>query len=105
IDLRHALARGQLSLAFQPQIALGTGRFVGAEALVRWQHPEFGAISPVEFIPLAERTGYITDLGHWVMLEACRVAADKPWLGKIAVNVSAAQFLMSDMAKTVRDVL
>lgn len=105
IDLRNALARGQLSLAFQPQVTLRSGRFVGAEALVRWRHPEFGMISPVEFIPLAERTGYITDLGHWVLLESCRAAAANPWLGKVAVNASATQFQMSDMAKTVRDVL
>jgi predicted signal transduction protein with EAL and GGDEF domain len=105
IDLRNALARGQLSLAFQPQIRLQCGQFVGAEALLRWQHPEFGPISPVDFIPLAERTGYIADLGHWVLLESCRAAARNPWLGKVAVNVSATQFVMSDMAKTVRDVL
>jgi EAL domain-containing protein (putative c-di-GMP-specific phosphodiesterase class I)/CHASE2 domain-containing sensor protein len=105
IDLRHALARGQLTIAFQPQIGLRNGRFAGAEALLRWRHPEFGMISPVEFIPLAERTGYINDLGHWVLLESCRTAAANPWLGKVAVNVSGTQFQMSDMARTVRDVL
>ncbi len=95
-DLHLALERGELRLNFQPIVDARSGRHVGAEALLRWHHPEKGLISPLVFIPLAETTGRIIAIGEWVMREACRQFAD--WQdsgltpGFIAVNVSRVQF-------------
>ena len=93
-DLRHALARGELAVHYQPKIANLTGRITGFEALARWHHPA-GEIEPSEFIPVAEATGSILELGEWVLNEACLQAARWHRGGRdltIAVNVSAAQF-------------
>jgi diguanylate cyclase (GGDEF)-like protein/PAS domain S-box-containing protein len=94
-DLRHALHTGGLALALQPQVTLADGKLCGMEALVRWTHPQRGAISPVQFIPVAEDCGLIVPLGEWMLREACRLRAG--WgaaLGEapVAVNVSALQF-------------
>jgi diguanylate cyclase (GGDEF)-like protein/PAS domain S-box-containing protein len=108
-DLRRALGRGELVVHYQPQIELGSGRLIGAEALVRWRHPEQGLIAPDRFIHLAEDTGLIIELGELVLRAACRQAMD--WLAsgvpieRIAVNVSAQQVQRSDFVGTVRDVL
>jgi diguanylate cyclase (GGDEF)-like protein/PAS domain S-box-containing protein len=109
-DLRLALERGELELHYQPTIDLENGRVVGFEALVRWQHPTRGLISPLDFIPIAEGTGLIVPLGRWVMAEACRQAmawsaagADRPI--KMAVNVSVRQFDRSDLPSVVGEVL
>jgi diguanylate cyclase (GGDEF)-like protein len=109
-DLRLALERGELELHYQPTIDLEDGRVVGFEALVRWQHPTRGLISPLDFIPIAEGTGLIVPLGRWVMAEACRQAmawsaagADRPI--KMAVNVSVRQFDRSDLPSVVGEVL
>ena len=101
--LRQAASRGELHLVYQPQRALGTGRMVGAEALLRWQHPTWGAVSPGEFIPLAEQTGAIVDIGLWVVEQVALKlrawqAAGLP-VGCVAVNVSAIQFAQPDLVE------
>ncbi|MCC7167202.1 MAG: EAL domain-containing protein [Rhodospirillales bacterium] len=94
--LRGALARNELSLSYQPLVAIENGRIVGAEALLRWTHPKLGSVSPVEFIPLAEENGLILPIGDWVMNEAARQMA--AWraaghaLDVMAINVSFRQF-------------
>lgn len=93
--LRTAVEKGEIFLVFQPKVDVSTGVIVGAEALARWLHPEFGLISPVNFIPLAEDTGMIVSIGEWVLRESCRAAQEWRELGqnefKIAVNVSIRQ--------------
>lgn len=94
--LRHALERNELSIHYQPQLALSDGRIVGAEALLRWHHPELGLVSPAEFIPVAEDNGLILLIGEWVLRQAVEQA--KTWLASdlpplvMAVNLSAVQF-------------
>jgi len=100
-DMRLALAERQFFLLFQPQINLATGRFVGAEALLRWRHPELGLISPGEFVPIAETSGLICEIGRWVLMEACIEASKWPH-GIVAVNVSPIQFERSDVEAEVR---
>ncbi len=99
--LRKALGNGELELYYQPQVALPAGRIVGAEALLRWRHPQEGIMTPDRFIPIAEETGLIRDLGHWVLTTACRRAVywhrtvDSPF--KVAVNLSTRQFVRNDL--------
>jgi diguanylate cyclase (GGDEF)-like protein/PAS domain S-box-containing protein len=108
-DLRQAVQEGQFLLYYQAQVDVG-GRLTGAEALVRWQHPRRGMVSPLEFIPLAEETGVILPLGHWVLETACRqlavwaTHADRAHLS-IAVNVSARQFRQTDFVAQVLAVI
>ncbi|MEC9405403.1 MAG: EAL domain-containing protein, partial [Pseudomonadota bacterium] len=90
-DLRTAVANGELELYFQPQYTLVDDRVSGFEALVRWNHPTRGMVSPADFIPLAEDTGLITQLGEWVLKEACRIASNWPDHLRIAVNLSPRQ--------------
>jgi diguanylate cyclase (GGDEF)-like protein/PAS domain S-box-containing protein len=109
-DLRVALDRGELELHYQPTIDLSDSRIVGFEALVRWQHPTRGMISPLNFIPIAEGTGLIVPLGRWVLAEACRQAVvwnreDTRRPIKMAVNVSVRQFDRSDLPAMVGEVL
>lgn len=107
--MKEPLFLRQLSLVFQPQVHLGRQQVTGFEALIRWEHPQFGSIAPSEFIPLAERSGAINTVGSWLLLESCRRAA--AWPGSvlqnytIAVNVAAAQFRNGDLPRLVRDVL
>ncbi|MBW3570394.1 MAG: EAL domain-containing protein, partial [Gemmatimonadetes bacterium] len=106
-DLRRALLDGELRLEYQPVVRLETGRIVGFEALVRWQHPQHGTILPADFIPVAEETGLIGEVGRWVLDESSRVLAgwhaaaprDPPLT--LAVNVSARQFLQPDLLQQV----
>jgi diguanylate cyclase (GGDEF)-like protein len=92
LDLWSAFDERQFSLVYQPQVNLLTREIMGVEALLRWEHPTRGPISPAEFIPLAELTGQIVPLGRWVLDQACKDAAAWPKRCKIAVNLSARQF-------------
>lgn len=105
VELREAVSQQQFVLHYQPQVD-GDGRTTGAEALVRWQHPERGMVSPAEFVPLAEDTGLILPLGNWVLETACTqltLWADRPEMAHltIAVNVSARQFRNKDFVAHV----
>jgi diguanylate cyclase (GGDEF)-like protein/PAS domain S-box-containing protein len=108
-SLRRAVERGEFTLYYQPQLSLNNGRVVGAEALVRWQHPELGLVFPTEFIPMAESTGLIVKLGEWVMDTACTQA--KAWQKeglppiRIAINLSSVQVNRGDIITTVERVL
>jgi diguanylate cyclase (GGDEF)-like protein len=100
-DLRRALENGEFSLNYQPIISLRTQRFTGFEALLRWQHPERGAVSPAEFIPVAEEMGLVVQIGDWVIREALAEAAAWPDELRIAVNVSSAQFGRGNVVSTL----
>ncbi|WP_289016149.1 EAL domain-containing protein [uncultured Methylobacterium sp.] len=104
-DMRHAVARGEMHLAYQPQTDVRTGAVTGFEVLLRWQHPERGAVSPALFIPIAEESNAILQIGEWVLREACREAASWPNPLTVAVNVSAVQLLAPHFAATVHEVL
>lgn len=103
--LFHATERNELRLHYQPLISAKTGRIVGVEALLRWQHPEFGMVPPGVFIPLAERTGMIGEIGDWVLFEACRQMAEWRSAGlhgmSVSVNISGRQFSGDTLAPTV----
>jgi diguanylate cyclase (GGDEF)-like protein len=112
-SLRRARGNGELVLHFQPQIDLASGRVTGAEALLRWNHPEHGMVAPDRFISIAEESGLIVDIGEWVLADACAVAT--AWnrdrgMGsiapiKMAVNISTRQFLRNDLVGSVRRIL
>jgi diguanylate cyclase (GGDEF)-like protein len=108
-DLRLALERGELQLHYQPQVDLISGQIVGLEALLRWTHPERGAVSPAEFIPLAEESGLVIRLGDWVLHEACRQI--KYWTEsgmaprQTSVNVSAVQLSRGLLVESVKRAL
>jgi diguanylate cyclase (GGDEF)-like protein len=106
--LRGALARGELSLHYQPQVNLRDGRVEGVEALLRWKHKQLGMVSPASFIPVAEETGLIVPIGEWVLEEACAQSCwwrDAGMPIKVSVNVSAVQFVRADFAQSVERVL
>jgi diguanylate cyclase (GGDEF)-like protein len=103
--LREAIRRQELTLAYQPQIDLKTGRIIGAEALSRWTDPTLGVISPATFVAAAEETGLIVELGAVVLETACREAATWPEHMRVAVNVSPVQFELSDVAVLVESAL
>lgn len=107
--LRQAIVRDELELHYQPQLDMKNGRVSGVEALVRWEHPELGRLSPGVFIPIAEETGLIVAIGEWVLRTACKQV--KLWhaqglpLLRVAVNLSARQFQQSNLVQTVSDIL
>jgi len=108
-SLRLALDRREFLLHYQPQVELESGRIIGAEALLRWQHPEEGLVPPGEFIPLAEECGLIVPIGEWVLGEACR--QNKAWQDEgmaklpVAVNLSPIQFRRQDLEEVIRRAL
>ena len=104
-DLEGAARRGELLLHYQLQASLHDGRICGAEALMRWQHPKRGMISPAEFIPLAEETEAIVGMGEWALRTACRDAAEGKIPGTVAVNLSPVQFARDDLAETIHAIL
>lgn len=103
-DLRVALARGELSLHYQPQSTL-EGELTGFEALLRWEHPEHGSIPPGDFIPIAEENGLIVDIGAWVLKTACSEAATWEETLAISVNLSPLQFRHGDLPRLVHETL
>lgn len=107
-QLRYAMSKEELSLHFQPQVDIKSGKLVGAEALLRWKNPELGSVPPDDFIPLAEETGLINAIGEWVLIQACQIATT--WQQRsdgirISVNVSAVQFRNTDLVRTVSNAL
>ena len=104
-DLRHAIRNDELLVYYQPQIDLKSGVVNGYEALVRWNHPELGIISPLQFIGLAEETGQISEIGEWVLKTACEYAVSWPNQEKVSVNLSSVQFKRQDVVELVKDVL
>ena len=103
-DLRTAIVRGEIELHYQPQAYID-GEITGFEALVRWHHPRHGLVSPGVFIPLAEESGIIVELGEWILRTACREAASWPRPLNIAVNLSPVQFQHGDLAKLTHEIL
>jgi EAL domain-containing protein (putative c-di-GMP-specific phosphodiesterase class I) len=104
-DLRQALADGSFEIHYQPLLDLRSGEVTACEALLRWRHPERGMISPAEFIPVAEDTGLINDIGDWVMQTACTEAAGWPSHVRIAVNVSPIQLKSPTLALRITSAL
>ncbi|WP_051220882.1 EAL domain-containing protein [Erythrobacter cryptus] len=105
VDLRSAIREGQFALHFQPLYSVVQQRLTGFEALIRWDHPERGRVSPAEFITLAEETGLIIPIGEWVLREACHQASTWPADISVAVNVSPRQFAAPRLAATVLSAL
>lgn len=107
--LRNALKMGEFEVYYQPQVNLGTGRIIGAEALLRWRNAELGTISPVRFIPLAEETGLIVPIGDWVLKTCCQ--QNKAWQDAglpqlpVSVNISARQFQKRDLIAVIDRIL
>ncbi len=108
-DLRHAVERNELFLVYQPVVDMISNEMVGMEALLRWQHPVSGLISPVQFIPLAEENGLILPIGEWVLRSACKQLSAWQKQGyevpRLAINLSAKQFRQKNMAEIIAEVL
>ncbi len=107
-NLRLALERGEFRLAYQPQLDVASGRFKSVEALIRWTHPEHGVISPIEFIPAAERSGLIVGIGEWVLRTACADAMrwrDAGLALRVGVNISVRQLRNAGIVDTVRELV
>jgi diguanylate cyclase (GGDEF)-like protein/PAS domain S-box-containing protein len=108
-DLRTAIKQSQFVLYYQPKVELGSERVIGMEALIRWNHPTIGLMSPFDFIPVAEEAGIIVEMGNWIFLEACMQASE--WNRKgfspivVAVNVSGKQFAEPDIDRKIKDIL
>lgn len=107
--LRHALQRNEFSLHYQPKLNLQTGKIVGVEALIRWIHPEFGPVSPADFIPIAEESGLIVPIGRWVLAEACHQAQAWQDIGlapiRIGINISAVELRADDFVEFMSQII
>jgi len=108
-QLRKVLINNELRLYYQPQIELKSGHLIGMEALVRWQHPELGLISPIKFVPVAEEIGLIIDIGKWVLQTACQQNQEWQRAGfppiRVSVNVSSRQFQPRNLLETIKEIL
>jgi diguanylate cyclase (GGDEF)-like protein len=108
-DFLPALERNEFQLYYQPQVNTKTGKVVGLEALIRWQHPEYGIVSPAEFIPLAEESGFIIPLGEWIIKTACldlKKLSDQGFDDlKVAVNISAHQFRQENLVQRINEII
>lgn len=108
-DLHHALVRREFEVYYQPKINLQTCQITGAEALIRWNHPERGLVSPAKFMPLAEKTGLIVPIGEWVLCQACQQVKEYQASGipgvKVAVNLSARQFAQPNLRERIIEIL
>lgn len=108
-SLRHALKRGEFFLDYQPQVDSRTGKLTSVEALLRWQHPELGIISPTDFVPILEETGLIVKVGHWVLTTACQQAVQWHQQGydqlKMCVNISSRQFDDPDFTQSFHSII
>lgn len=108
-DLRIALEKKQFLLHYQPQLDLTTGRLMGVEALVRWQHPQRGLVSPLDFIPVAEETGLIIQLGDWILQESCRQLAEWRSVGithiRMSINLAASQFSDRNLPARIQEIM
>ncbi|HZN24546.1 MAG TPA: EAL domain-containing protein, partial [Burkholderiales bacterium] len=108
-DLNHAIERDEFELYYQPKVEIATGRVLAVEALLRWRHPHFGTVPPLEFITIAEDTGLIVAIDKWVIEHAC--AQNRAWQEtglpdlRMAVNISGAQFRQSELFETIRHAL
>jgi EAL domain-containing protein (putative c-di-GMP-specific phosphodiesterase class I) len=108
-ELKRAIKTNELAVYYQPKVDTVTGKVVGAEALIRWRHPNRGLIMPDQFIPVAEKAGIIIEIGKWMMLEVCR--QNKSWQDKgyskyrISVNISALEFHQSNLVEEIKQVL
>jgi EAL domain-containing protein (putative c-di-GMP-specific phosphodiesterase class I) len=108
-SLHKALSRSEFSIHYQPQISLQTGAIIGMEALLRWTNAKDGKVSPAQFIPILEETGLIIEIGEWVLNQACRQTVEWQKSGlhglRVSVNISALQFMRSDLDEVVKNVL
>ena len=104
-ELRHSISDGSLALLYQPKVDLTSGRLVGAEALMRWRDTSGAAVSPAKFIPIAEESGLIVELGRWALIRGCEEATKWPEPYRIAINVSPVQFALGDVVAEVAKAL
>jgi len=107
-ELRYAIKNNELTLVFQPQLNISKDQIIGSEVLLRWYHPILGNISPAEFVPIAESTGLIREIGNWVLDNACRKIAECREHGieiRLAVNLSAAQFKQVDLPEQIAEIM